>query len=180
MFARLILVVTVLMTAFSITANAESLCGVPKNGKYDPAKRFGNVLGSCKIGKACVAFAAGRLPGAKKISVNLLLMQRKTLSAKWDMSLSLQSVNVDLSEGIEFVVDDKEPMRVPYEFLQAGEKAVTAKIDNRLNKILLEAFSAGKTMQLNVIQKDKSKGVLLFRINGLKDAIKWFDCAQKQ
>lgn len=158
---------------------AETLCGVEGKGKYNPAKTFNHVLGSCKAGGACVILAAGRVPGAEKPAVNFLLMQRDSRSAKWTIRLTTQSVSIDLSEGLEFIVDDKEPMRVPPEFLSAGQKLINAQVDQKLTQILIDAFSGAKNMKLNVTQKDASKASLLYRLGGMRDAIKWFDCAQK-
>ncbi len=99
----------------------------------------------CRDGRGC-AIRGPEVEGAR------LQLSHPLDTQHWQVVVSLPEP-ADAAEGVELVVDDGEPMRVPYEFLDVRAEGRALAIRPEVVDIVLDALKKGHRLEWRYVRK---------------------------
>ncbi len=110
----------------------------------------------CREGAGC-AIRGPEVQGAR------LQFSRALDADRWQVVVTLPEP-ADAAEGVELVVDDGEPMRVPYEFLDVRANGRALAVRPEVADIVLDALKKGRTLRWRYTRKGGATRVVAFDI----------------
>ena len=108
-----------------------------------------------------------------------LQLSRPLAAKHWQVVLSLPGP-ADATEGVELVVDDGEPMRVPYEFLDARAQGRALVIRPEVVGVVVKALRGGHRLDWRYTRKGGAARAARFDISCLPALLKAADAQLAQ
>lgn len=121
----------------------------------------------CREGAGC-AIRGPEVDGAR------LQLSHPLKAQHWQVVLSLPEP-ADAAEGVELVLDDGEPLRVPYEFLDARAQGRALAIRPEVVDVVLQELRAGRRLEWRYTRKGGAARAVRFDIACLPALLKAAD-----
>ena len=112
--------------------------------------------GECRAGRGC-AIRGPEVAGAR------LQLSHPLEEKQWQVVVTLPEP-ADAAEGVELVVDDGAPMRVPYEFLDVRADGRALAIRPEVVDVVLDALKRGRRLEWRYVRKGGAARKAVFDI----------------
>lgn len=171
-----------LVAATSLAAEAAGRCGARSWTESGEKRAYvGRYLTVCDSNKSCKAVTYVKDTTAPLQWSHRLAFLKATADAPWIIELTAVQPMMDASEGFDFVVDNHLPVRVPPEVITTPGAINDYRLNADLTGPLLEDLGPGANADWRYkAAGTKAEASAVLSLRGLRRAIRWVECMQKQ
>jgi hypothetical protein len=179
------IIFTIFVVFFTTNIIAAELCGQEIHKKFGQTRTYvKHYLAICDSNNACYASTSklGRVAdtmGAVN-DENAMRISRQDKDSPWLVSVNQIDVMKigDIANGMDFVVDNNQPIRITPQLLHATQTPNEINIGAKLTHVLMKEFMPGNNVRWNYTTKYNDKESIFFSLIGLGQSLKWIGCMQ--